>query len=228
MSLAHSACSKRNYTNLLCHLTCWLLGPKHCQSCANTGCSHTENEVYLFFQQKLVNLSPEQPRKWCNWKLPVAVSAAVKLDPRGEQWECPRCPEHSSERKPKFRFNPEISSLSKKRSLIPEVSHRLPAHCPSRCLCHGAQLVCDFPQDCSSPWLGQVHHSSQQEERECSEQTLHHFSLDQKGHTRTPEPSSQIQETQMEFKPRAAKQTKVHMHKNPWKPNNNYHKATET
>lgn len=137
---------------------------------------------------------------------------------RGEQWECPRCslhPQPSSW----FREQTQSSALIqrsvlflKKTSLIPKVSHRLPAHCPS--LQPAAQLVCDFPLGSFLPlvWAGAPQQPTGGMEV-LRANTLQFHSESENTHT--PDPSPQIQETQMEFKPTAPKQTKVHMHKTP-------------
>lgn len=113
---------------------------------------------------------------------------------------------------PKFSFNPDTSALSKKRSLIPAVSHRLPAHCPSLQLeSHRAQLVCDFPLGLfpSLVWAGAPQQPGM-EEWKCSDKTLHNFTQKTHTHFRPQSPNPQ-----MEFKPRAPRQTKVHRHKLP-------------
>lgn len=157
----------------------------------------------------------------------------MELELRGEQWECPRCPLHPQ---PRLWFRGQIQSsgliqrsvlFQKNPSLIPEVSHRLPAHCPS------LQPAAGEPRSLVGLWLPRglflslVWAGAPQQPTGgmgvFRANTLQFHSEN----THTPDPSPQIQETQMEFKPGAPKQTKVHMHKLPWKLNNSYHKATE-
>lgn len=107
-----------------------------------------------------------------------------------------------------------------KRSVIPEVSYRaLWAHLPTFQQADEsprAQVFCDFSPDCSFSSFRQAHHSNQQKDQVCSEQTHCNFTQNQNKHT--PDPSPQIQETQMELKPRAPKQAKMRSHTNPpWK-----------
>lgn len=226
MSLAHSACSERNYTNLLCHLTCWLLAPQHCQSCANTGCSHTENEVYLFFSAKTGEFKPRGAKKWCSWKLPVAVLAEMELDLREEQGDS-LCPQPSTG----FKGQTQSSALIQTPVLFPKKGHWFLQY-PTDCL-HTVPLsswratelswFVTSPWDCSPPWFGQVHHSSL-EWRNGSAQTKHSI-ISLRKHIHTLDPSPQIH--RWNSNPEHLGKQRCTGTKSPWKLNSSFHKATE-